>query len=289
MRLRTIIWVDEPQVNHDSVDDYEIGGDIVALAPAHTGAKNSKMVFEDRSHVYQIIPRPDDPKNSGYIPDDLDIHNIVVRGKRGNIVQTHPNLEYDFVPNRLNIKEGAAVQIQWTGSNTHNNQGLAGDGQAGDDGTGTGGTDRSNFIQLADRTGNWPAPFEAHDLFGNAEWVWSSHSRGKPEDKQINLSLSHATSGYYQCVNGADCRNNAHGKKQHINNELNNVSPSYQGNVFIPAPGEYHYVCMRNNNFSNRSHKGQLIVEKAGPPTGAFPAMMPARRVRREEKPKGCQ
>lgn len=75
------------------------------------------------------------------------IRNLSVRGKRGNIVQTFPAVEYDFMPPKLVIDEDDYVHIHWKGSNTHNNGAPGGDGQTGDAGQGTGGK-QSHWLNL---------------------------------------------------------------------------------------------------------------------------------------------
>ena len=107
-------------------------------------------------------------------------------------MQVYPGVEYDFVPNDLNISTADLVHVQWTGSNTHNNGQPAGDGQAGDDGQGTGGTDRSNLVEISDYSSNFPTAFEVGRIVNDAEVIWSpAGSRDvSPKDLAVYLASS---------------------------------------------------------------------------------------------------
>lgn len=241
-----------PVQNNPEVD---VGGPSklkLALNTDQTG-----RVFQDRTHIFRLIPRP-----AGW--DNYRIFNLNVRGKRGNIVQVYPAVEYDFYPTNLEITSQDLVHIQWTGSNTHNNGGGGGDGQAGDDGEGTAGTDRNNMAQIADLNDNIPLPFEKTTMWTNAEIMWMHH--GKTDISAKNLALDISTAGYYRCFKKAECSESQHAnyivetKTPKLQNQLNNAPASYKGAVLKFKPGTYHYMCTRNNNFTNRSQKGTIIV-----------------------------
>ena len=68
--------------------------------------------FQDRSHVMDLLPRSQITHPAG---QSCNIYNLNVRGKRGNIVQTYPSVEYDFIPNRLQVSDNDCIHIQWTG------------------------------------------------------------------------------------------------------------------------------------------------------------------------------
>ena len=110
-QIRTILHIStfyssEPLIENDP--RVEIGADGGGLQLAVNTAQFGRT-FQDRSHVFEIYPRDSD------IGDSDTVFNLNVRGKRGNIVQTFPAVEYDFVPRVLAISEDDIVDIQWTG------------------------------------------------------------------------------------------------------------------------------------------------------------------------------
>ncbi|CAF0836325.1 unnamed protein product [Adineta steineri] len=214
--------------------------------------------FQDRTHIFQILPRP-----SG-INDNENIYNWNMLGKRGNIVQTYPAVEYDFTPRNLQINRNDLIHIQWTGSNTHNNVGGS-DGQAGDDGQGTTGTDRSNLVEIRARDENYPYPYEQTTFWKNVKVRWSPMEKSNTNILQEDLALYFASTGYYRCQRSADCTGadnpyTLETQTTKLDGLLNVASASFEGALLQINAGTYYMMCTRNNNFSNRAQKGTLIV-----------------------------
>jgi len=228
----------------------DVGAKLSGLKLAINTAQFGRT-FQDRSHVFYVVSKPP----AGPAATSATIWNLNVRGKRGNIVQTYPAVEYDYVPNRLHVSTNDAIHIQWTGSNTHDNGNPAGDGQAGDAGEGTGGTDRSNFVQFNNMDQNYPLPldkYQTNNIFYYAGSCYDLYG-AQIGTGWLDCAVTLATSGMYRSQN--DDFNN-------FNPTLDTSPASLIGGVTLKVgtAGSYNYLCTRNNNFTNRSQKGTLVV-----------------------------
>jgi len=121
----------DPYVYLGAGDDADKDDMFVSLA---VNTNQYARTFQDRTYTFSIRRRPtttadaDDQADTPAIPAELvaaldpantdgaRVYNVNVRGKRGNIVQTYPSVEYDFTPNSLALNPNDVVHFQWTGS-----------------------------------------------------------------------------------------------------------------------------------------------------------------------------
>lgn len=188
--------------------------------------------FQDRSHSFSIVNRPTE------IPLSAEIYNLNVRGKRGNLAQVYPSVEYDFVPTSLHTSTDDYVHIQWTGSN-NNPFRAAGEGRRR--------TDRSNIVQLRRRpyiegtlgsnltlgTNYPPEEICHHDLFG----VTNRERRILALAGDFKVGDTPGTT-------------------------LDDGTPYFNfGLLKTSTVGEHYFFSTRNNNFSNRDQKAKIVVD----------------------------
>jgi hypothetical protein len=229
----------------DGTDSAAVAGNFNLTAKFAINTSQFARTFQDRSQTFSIMTRPSN------IPANARIYNLNVRGKRGNIVQTYPGTEYDFVPNDLTIRVGDYIHFQWTGCDTN---------PAGNAGEGTDQTDRSNMAQVPNlgsvvpckesqfsdpTSGCVPALFDTADL--RAYFILVNQ----------NSCLS-----YTQLL--ANANGNANAADAAVGNcfKLNNGEPYFDaGAIQMNKSGTFYYMNTRNNNFSNRGQKGVINVD----------------------------
>jgi hypothetical protein len=195
--------------------------------------------FQDRSHMFHIRPRP-----PGISPLQR-IFNLNVRGKRGNIVQAYPATEYDFVPTFFTGRAGDYVHFQWTGCDTN---------PAGNAGEGTAGTDRSNMVQISDFDTSVPATD-----------AWIASNTPLFETKQLRQWMSML--GQTNCLSLSDLQKKNNNNQNAIETDPSNcmklnAAPQYfdGGLIRMNQTGTFYYMSSRNNNFTNRGQKGEMVI-----------------------------
>jgi len=193
--------------------------------------------FQDRSYVFHIASRP-----SG-VSSIARVFNLNVRGKRGNIVQTYPATEYDFVPQWLYVRVGDIVHFQWTGCDTN---------PAGNAGEGTDGTDRSNLVQMVSESSTKPATD-----------AWIASNGGSVLFQDANTRIYFAQLGQQNCLNMTQLAAKTNNVNADVQNcmKLNAASPYFNGGAIkMNMTGNFYYMNTRNHNFTNRDQKGALLI-----------------------------
>jgi len=222
------------------------GGGTDSLLELAINTNQYGRTFQDRTHVFSIQSRPE------ALPDNANIVNLNVKGKRGNIVQTYPATEYDYHPVDLVVGASDYVHIQWTGNDNTNNNG-------NNNGEGTNNEDRHNIVQIADSGMDVPLPASQASMF-DVQWEWNPEPTtdanfGGPRD-QLALTKQFALSKQTGC----DAGNQNNDQARDNCEKLNSAKATVDLGLIKFKPGNFTYMSSRNNNFSNRAQKAHLKV-----------------------------
>lgn len=245
----------------------KIAGNQFSYVGLNVNTNQYGRTFQDRSYVFQILP-----KQNGITGE---LYNLNYVGKRGNIVQTYPSVEYDFVPNDLVLKPGDAVHFQFLGSDYNPRRGCN-DGTGGPrDGNANNNAraDRMNVLLVDDARRNMPNAFNQAKvpatMFNDAQRVNLAFAGINPkEDPQCK------TQQQLNAINNENARENDDGNCAFLNRAK---TPYFnQGPIIVPAAEtekDIRFFSTRNNNFSNRDTKGVIKIRKAVPTAGTTQGM----------------
>jgi len=194
--------------------------------------------FQDRSYVFKGQEVPKGTKCS-------KIYNLGNRGRRGNIVQCYPSVEYDFVPTFLDVTDDDCVHIQFLGSDFN-------EAKNPNNGEGWRFSDRFNMVQVNSVHTDIPNPIETVTMWDNEK------------DPKATAALF----AFGGITDFSACEVFYNGKANEQNSitncgKLNSAPNHFDAGLRKFNSGKYEYVATRNNNFSNRSNKGTILVDKA--------------------------
>jgi hypothetical protein len=236
--------------------------------------------FQDRSYVFTVKAAP-----AGGA-----IYNLNVRGKRGNIVQAYPSVEYDFTPAQLEVGQGDRLHIAFAGSdynpNRNPNNGEGGPSNPNNDNEAK--SDRTNLVPMAGERSSFMAAS-----------VRAVGGTGMPKAFAADVATYQKLAMTTQMDAGVECKtieqlrqqiggNNANQREKRERFHTNCGKLSAQktpifdaGIVAAGTPGKYSYINSRNNNLSNRGQKGSIEVlpPNQKTPVGALPNRMGAAAV----------
>ncbi|KAI3646883.1 hypothetical protein MP228_007104 [Amoeboaphelidium protococcarum] len=200
--------------------------------------------FEDRSHKFIIKKRPNN-LSCGLRSPNCRIVNLNVRGRRGNIQQTYPSVEYDFIPTVVNVSRGDYLHVQFVGSDAN---------QAGNAGNGKDGTDRNNLVLMSNWAKNYPLNLNPVNQQAPTHFT-----------NDVNAIISMAF------LNQTGCDINTNDQNAENNCKVLNAAPAYYdvGLVRVDNTGKFYIMSTRNNAFTNREQKGLIIVTEDAVTVGA--------------------
>eukprot|EP00753_Platysulcus_tardus_P004282 PLAT12528.2.p2 GENE.PLAT12528.2~~PLAT12528.2.p2 ORF type:complete len:756 (+),score=263.14 PLAT12528.2:76-2343(+) len=222
--------------------------------------------FQDRSFVFAIKARPTS------IVGAKTVLNVNLRGKRGNIVQTYPAVEYDFIPNEVAAERGSVVHITMTGTDFGPRRGCnnaRGGGPIADGGLNANQRQsRANLALSTVQSTVLPGDIRtAAATAGKNPFVTASGQ----DDYQALQTMAFLNQNTANCLTQTQLDNINNDQRQQANPKncaaLNQAKAVVDiGPLTVGNQGVYNFVDTRNNNFSNRANKWRICVGVEGSP-----------------------
>jgi len=242
------------------VGNYSLPGNMTMPLRHAINTAQYGRTFQDRTYIFQLVPRSQANTLDGVTDTTFPTSNIInlnVRGKRGNIAQVRNCYEYDFVPKMLNAAVGDFIHFQYCQSD-YNDNGNAGEGYQG--------TDRSNMVPIGNSNLNRLIPMNQS---ANGAPLLNTAYGGQifSQNDWTNLAFLGQNNTYCDTTyNMLSNNNNAEDVTAcQFLNGLRNMTTGLPTSYFsyvakVISEGNLQYICSRNNNFTNRSQKGTILV-----------------------------
>lgn len=277
---------DDSPIQQDSY--VSLGDDDDEFVALAVNTNQYGRVFQDRSFNFGIKKRPTD------VTSEQNIYNVNVRGKRGNIVQTFPAVEYDFVPSGLSLSSASEdmVHWQWTGSDYNPQRGCndaEGGPPDGNNGNQNARADRTNVVELEFMAQNYPffglenteqnvglLQMAKADPESAAEYTFFKDVDGNADAGMMKTMafLNHKEqlqANDQKCLTQQEL-NNINNENQRDTNprncaKVNTEHPYFNGGLQqVQAPAGnggqmFGFFSSRNNNFSNRDQTMGICVD----------------------------
>jgi len=202
--------------------------------------------FQDRSFVMNIEPRGDRFKSCD------KVINVATMGKRGNIVQSYPAIEYDWSPVNVQVKQGECLDFHMHGSdfNAAKNP---------NNGEGWKYSDRTNLMQKSLAAHNFPAFSEVFE----ADESKSFFTKDERYDMAYLGQKATLKEQGHKCLKEDDKDVDDQNNDPRICGKLNSAPNHFKMLKRVTsAVGTYDFISTRNNNFSNRAHTLNIVVNK---------------------------
>lgn len=116
------------------------------------------------------------------------------------------------------------------------------------------------MVAISSADVSYPLKDTEDTLFDTATVVDAPDEDDEDTTTGADIAIAMATAGHFKRANDVPSNFDINGCNTQQAQQLDCYAPSYHGLLLKFQPGTYHYMCSRNNNFTNRNQKASIKV-----------------------------